>query len=193
MHHVTIACVFAERKHRPCAVSHTEWLNWSHQVCAVTSRNEWPCLYPLRCEIAAVFGWSVQLNVLSEVPLPVPRTTPASMRLLYYGVKTSWLLLFDNNRETGKPGHKRSACGSINLATKYRNGFSLSTPLWSCWSGTGFSPAGVLPSLSEWQQWLLDGWSYESKGAVEPSQWRCSDPCCSTHIPVWRTKQPRLK
>lgn len=53
-----------------------------------------------------------------------PSTTPASMHVLCYGVKTSWLPLFDNNRETGQPGCTRRACRSINLATKYSNGFS---------------------------------------------------------------------
>lgn len=87
---------------RPCTMFHTELLNWNHPVCAVTSRNEWPCLYPLRCEIAAVFGWFVLHNVLSEVPLAVPRPTPASMHVLCDGVKTYWLPLFENNREPGQ-------------------------------------------------------------------------------------------
>lgn len=57
-------------------VSCVRWLNLSREVFPVASKNEWSCFYPLRCEIAAVFGRSVRVNVLSEVPLPIPLHRP---------------------------------------------------------------------------------------------------------------------
>lgn len=50
--------------------------NLSRQVPAVTGKNEWSCLCPLRREIAAVFGRSVQVNVLSVVPLLIHHRAP---------------------------------------------------------------------------------------------------------------------
>lgn len=41
-----------DEQHMP----HTQWLNLSREVFPVTGKNEWSCFYPLRCEIAAVFG-----------------------------------------------------------------------------------------------------------------------------------------
>ena len=66
-------------------MSHTKWLNLSCEVLLVTSKNEWSCFYPLRCEIAAVFGRSVRVNVLSEVLLPILLHLPVvvSRRLLW--------------------------------------------------------------------------------------------------------------
>lgn len=46
--------------------------NLSRQVSAVTGKNEWSCLWLLGREIAAVFGRSVQVNVLYAVPLLIP-------------------------------------------------------------------------------------------------------------------------
>lgn len=57
-------------------MSHKRWLNLSREVFPVTSRNEWSCFYSLRCEIAAVFGRLVRINVLSEVLLPIPLHRP---------------------------------------------------------------------------------------------------------------------
>lgn len=48
----------------------------SCEVSRVTSKNEWSCFYPLGREIAAVFGRSAQVNVLSEVLLPIPFSAP---------------------------------------------------------------------------------------------------------------------
>lgn len=64
--------VLNDEEHMP----RTPWLNLSREVFPVTSKNEWSCFYLLRCEIAAVFGRSVRVNVLSEVLLPIPLHRP---------------------------------------------------------------------------------------------------------------------
>lgn len=48
------------------------------------AKNEWSCFYPLRCEIAAVFGRSALVNVLSEAlpPASDPSAPPSPRHVM---------------------------------------------------------------------------------------------------------------
>lgn len=126
------------------------WLNLSRKVFTVTSKNEWSCLHPLRCEITAVFSRSVQVNVLSEVPLPIPllawavcftaATLGVPKDLLGCSCAGTWTNMAENCSDGPAQMAMVRLAHLLLLSNEYK--------------------AGVWPPHSEWQKWLLSSWLF---------------------------------
>ncbi len=150
-------------------MSHTQWLNLSCKLLPVTGkRNEWSCFYLLRCEIAAVFGRAVWVNVLSEVPLPIPRRTgwreqsvsPRCSGFTVAPLEIRQDLLGCMCAGTCSNVDTNCSDGSTQTALKLGSGHAGSTAGSSKW-GKQLIFFFFFPSQSEWLwQWLLNSWLF---------------------------------